>query len=336
MEAVTQPAPGTTATRVAEASQIGEARRSALAASRDAAFDETDAGRAGIVATEAASNVVLHAGGGEILVQPQAPPARALEIVALDRGPGIPDLARALADGHSSSGTRGTGLGAMRRLSTRFECYTRPGQGTAIRMEIGGGEEGPAGAPSWGGVSVSRRGEAANGDAWHAVPRENGFRIVVADGLGHGPLAREAALVALAAARGDSPAHALEHAHEAARATRGVALGVADVDLAARRVRWAAIGNVAAVLANGGAPRNLVAMNGIVGQGRVRVREFTYPFTPGTALVIASDGLSTRWSPDPYPGLLARHPTLAAAVLYRDHARGNDDTTVVVARLEAP
>jgi anti-sigma regulatory factor (Ser/Thr protein kinase) len=312
MEAVTQPAPGTTATRVAEASQIGEARRSALAASRDAAFDETDAGRAGIVATEAASNVVLHAGGGEILVQPQAPPARALEIVALDRGPGIPDLARALADGHSSSGTRGTGLGAMRRLSTRFECYTRPGQGTAIRMEIGGGEEGPA------------------------VPRENGFRIVVADGLGHGPLAREAALVALAAARGDSPAHALEHAHEAARATRGVALGVADVDLAARRVRWAAIGNVAAVLANGGAPRNLVAMNGIVGQGRVRVREFTYPFTPGTALVIASDGLSTRWSPDPYPGLLARHPTLAAAVLYRDHARGNDDTTVVVARLEAP
>jgi hypothetical protein len=185
-------------------------------------------------------------------------------------------------------------------------------------------------------VSVPRPGEQANGDAWHAEAREGGFRIVVADGLGHGPLAREAALVALAAAEGYSPALALERAHEAARGTRGVALGVADVDVGARLVRWAAIGNVAAVLANGGPPRSLVAMNGIVGQGRVRVREFQYPFTPGTALVIASDGLTTRWSLDPYPGLLARHPTLVAAVLYRDHARGNDDTTVVVARLEAP
>jgi hypothetical protein len=73
-------------------------------------------------------------------------------------------------------------------------------------------------------------------------------------------------------------------------------------------------------------------VNGTVGQGTLRVREFDYAWSPGSVLVMASDGLGTRWSLDDYPGLAARHPALVAAVLYRDHARGRDDVTVLAVR----
>ncbi|SAK57010.1 hypothetical protein AWB76_02388 [Caballeronia temeraria] len=49
-----------------------------------------------------------------------------------------------------------------------------------------------------------------------------------------------------------------------------------------------------------------------------------------------SDGLNTRWELSRYPGLSMRHPSLIAAVLYRDHARGDDDVTVLVARERRP
>jgi hypothetical protein len=48
-----------------------------------------------------------------------------------------------------------------------------------------------------------------------------------------------------------------------------------------------------------------------------------------------SDGLTSHWSLDAYPGLRLRHPALVAAVLYRDYQRGRDDVTVVVGKAAA-
>jgi anti-sigma regulatory factor (Ser/Thr protein kinase) len=296
---------------------------------------EDESGRVSLVVTESAGNVVRHGGGGEMLLQPLSGPQPGLEIVALDKGPGIADLAKALTDGHSTGGTPGTGLGAMRRLSSRFDLYSRPGQGTAVLMQVTtrppkDAEE----AVTWGGLSVPKPGEEECGDAWQAAAEGDAtFRIAVADGLGHGPLAREAALAALTAGNGGDPGRALEDAHAAARATRGAAMAVAETSLASGAIRYAGLGNIAGVLLEGEATRSLLSMNGIVGQGVPKVRPFDYAFAPSALLIMASDGLATRWSPDRYPGLFTRHPTLVAAVLYRDHGRGSDDTTVVVARL---
>ena len=117
---------------------------------------------------------------------------------------------------------------------------------------------------------------------------------------------------------------------------RGAAIAVAEVDLRQREIRYAGIGNIAAQILEPGASRSLVSMNGTAGQGGARIRPFTYPFESGAVLVMFSDGLATRWSLDQPPGLLARHPRLVAAVLYRDHSRRRDDVTVVAVRLEAP
>jgi serine/threonine protein phosphatase PrpC len=76
----------------------------------------------------------------------------------------------------------------------------------------------------------------------------------------------------------------------------------------------------------------MVSSNGTAGQGVVRVREFDYRWEAGSLLVMATDGLATRWALDDYPGLAARDPALVAGVLYRDHNRGRDDVTVVAVR----
>ena len=66
-----------------------------------------------------------------------------------------------------------------------------------------------------------------------------------------------------------------------------------------------------------------------------RIQSFGYPMERGTVAVLHSDGLTSSWSLDAYPGLLTRDPALIAGVLYRDFVRGRDDVTVVVAKAAA-
>ena len=320
---------------VADPSQVGEARRISQGTCRAASLDDSTSGRVAIIATEAAANVVRHGNGGEVVLRALASgTARGVEVLALDRGRGIADVARALQDGHSTGGTPGTGLGAIKRLSTVFDLFTVAGQGTAVLSQVWTGDPGP---PVHGAVCLAKKGEPEPGDVWAIQPLREGWRMVVADGLGHGPQAREAALAVVAAIMSapDGIVHALTTAHLVARATRGGAASVAEVNAAASEVRYAGIGNVSGIVVSGATARSMVSVNGTLGQGVTRPREFTYGTTAGAVLVLHSDGLTSRWTLEMYPGLQVRHPALIAGVLYRDHSRGTDDVTVVAARLEA-
>jgi hypothetical protein len=294
-----------------------------------------DTGRASIVATEGATNLLKHAGGGEVVVS-TLPPGQAagVDLLVLDRGPGIADPQRALTDGHSTAGTPGTGLGAMRRQSDLFDIYSQPGQGSTIWSRVQAAPP-AAGGTALAGISLPKPGEVECGDAWGVSAAAPRVRLVLADGLGHGPMARDAARVAVEAALGgpDGAARTLEEVHAAARGTRGAAVAVAEVDLGAGEVRFAGMGNIAAVLVAPAGAQRMVSMNGTAGVGQLRAREFTYLFSPGTLLVLSSDGLASQWSLGPYPGLSPRPPALVVGVLYRDHSRRRDDTTVLAARL---
>jgi len=79
-----------------------------------------------------------------------------------------------------------------------------------------------------------------------------------------------------------------------------------------------------------------ISLNGTAGHGTLRIREFSYPWPPQALIIVATDGLTTRWTLEAYPGLAARDPALIAGILYRDHKRGRDDVTVVVARAARP
>lgn len=312
-----------------------EARRAAAAMAAARGLGETEAGRLALVVTEAATNLVKHAGGGEILVGPAAG-RHGVDVLALDRGPGMANPGACLRDGFSTSGTRGTGLGAMSRLATCFDIVSAPGVGTALIARVAGGPGFEA--FDVGGVAVPAPGETVCGDAWAALPVADGLRVMVADGLGHGSLAGEAAHEALRAFKA-SVARTLEQTmdavHRALTSTRGAAVGIAAIDTRRRVVTFAGVGNIAGAIVGDTVVRNTVSHGGIAGHGAMRVQTFSYPWPEGGLLVLLSDGIASQWSIDAYPGLRQRDPALVAGVLYRDFARGRDDATVVVARERA-
>lgn len=289
-----------------------------------------DIDRVSLVVTEIATNLVKHAAGGLFLVGAADDGSGVLEIIALDSGPGIMDIPQALRDGHSTSGTSGTGLGAVLRHANFFQMFSAK-RGTAIVVRFAADRKAD-GAAAVGAVTIPFHGEHVNGDGW-ASKSSNGTRdVMVVDGLGHGQEAHEAALSAcdaFARSSGD-PSRTLTTIHDALRGTRGAAVAVAQIDNAAGSLRFCGVGNISATIVDPTARRSAVSLHGIAGHQMREAREFTYPWSRESTLIMHSDGLTTRWDLDTYPGLLRRDAVLIAAVLWKDHRRQNDDSTVVV------
>jgi anti-sigma regulatory factor (Ser/Thr protein kinase) len=328
---------------VVERSQIITARNVVREMAETAGMTgEEDLYRAGLVATELASNLVKHTReGGELLIGVAGPRHEAsLEVLSIDRGPGISDIATALRDGHSSAGSMGGGLGAVKRLSTTFDVYSRRGTsagvGTVVLSRIAANKRRTAPDPfEIGGVSVAKAGEHLSGDAWTVMELPGAVTVVVADGLGHGAGAHEAATAMLSAVierPADDCVTLLERAHAGMRHTRGAAAAVAHLRAGNGALMFAGVGNVSAVIARDSVQRHAVSLNGTLGHQAGQIREYQYPWERGALLVMHTDGLATRWALESYPGLREHHPSLVAGVLYRDYTRHRDDVTVVVVR----
>ena len=321
---------------VHDPSQIGNARRAAVEVADRLGASEREGGNVALVATELATNLVRHGGGGELLVRTLTGAVAGVEILAIDRGPGMANVEQALRDGFSTGGTSGHGLGAVRRIADRCEIFSAPGAGTAVvaRLHVRGpGRSSDVVA----GVCVAMHGESVCGDAWAWVSHPDCWVVLVADGLGHGSEAARAAQEAVRIFREHAAAAAadiLDAAHAALRPTRGAAIGIAEVYPARGEATFTGVGNIGATILSGGAPRNLVSHAGIVGHECRKIQTFSYPWSEGAVMVLYSDGLQTRWTLDRYPGLRTSDPALLAAVLYLDFARGRDDVTVVAGREE--
>ena len=326
---------------VVDRSHVSAARQAAQSVAERAGFNETDAHRVGIVATELASNLVKHAEhGGQLLIRGTMGTAAEVEVCALDRGPGMNDASRSLVDGYSTAGSQGAGLGAIRRLADEFDIYSQPGKGTAVlaRMRPQGAEPERSGLFEVAGVSVAMPGEQVCGDAWGVVTDRGRAVIGVMDGLGHGTHAAAAATAGIAAVTSlteRTSAEILTAIHDALRHTRGAAGTVVSIEPRGTVITVAGVGNVAVAVVADGHVRQAVSLGGILGHEVRTFRQFQYPLPAGALLVIHSDGLTSHWSLDGYPGLRLRHPALVAAVLYRDYQRGRDDVTVVVGRAAA-
>lgn len=320
-----------------ERSQVGNARRAAVEFATSSGFDQEQAGKVGLAATEVATNVLKHAGRGRLLLRAlQSDGIGGVEIIALDKGPGIADVSASLRDGHSTTGTLGGGLGALSRMSESFEIFTQPGRGTAVRLELWA-KPLPAGAPplETGALAIPKPGETVCGDGWALEEWRDQLSVLLADGLGHGLSAHEAARAATEtfhAHAKDEPGAILEACHGALARTRGAAVATAKVLASSERGIFAGIGNIVCRVEGSTANRHLVSHNGTVGHTMRKLQEFAFPWPRGALLVMHSDGLGTHWDLATYPGLAARHPALIAAVLYRDYDRGRDDVSVVVIR----
>lgn len=322
---------------ITELSQVGEARRVARGVSERLGFDEEQVGRVAIIVTEAATNLVAHAGGGELLISARSQPGGkgVIDVLALDRGPGMRNAAESMVDGYSTAGTAGNGLGAMKRLSNHFDVYSQPGAGTVVMARIAGDQrESKSGNLEAAYVCVPMPGEHVSGDAVAMRIKDGKGTFMVADGLGHGPGASQASSGAskmFLETDGD-PRELLDLLHGALRSTRGAAVAIASLDSEAGTLAYAGIGNIAGAIVDGELSRSLVSHNGIVGHQLHLIQQFQYPWPHSGVLVMNSDGLVTNWRLNQYPGLLAKPPALISAVLYRDFNRHRDDVSVLVVK----
>ena len=318
---------------ITDMSSVGEARRRALLVAQRLGFDETRAGELALLATESSRNILVHGGGGEVVVSGMGgdghPVAR---ILALDKGPGIANVAQAMADGYSTAGTMGGGMGAMKRIATSLEVFTGR-TGTILLLELG--EAVAIDQAQIAGVAVPYPGERLCGDAWSFHSSEDRMKVLLVDGLGHGHDAAIAAQEAVAAfhKRVDlTPGELLGSLHDALKKTRGAVAAIAEIQPKEHVLTYAGIGNISAVVLSGGASRSLVSHNGTLGMVTSRIQEFRVDWPADAMLVLHSDGVQSRWDLSSYPGLMVRHPALIGAALLRDFRRQRDDASVVVVK----
>jgi len=325
---------------IGDASQVAEARRAAAALAAQNGFGETDTGRVALVATELGTNVIKHARDGEMLIGTyQDRDGGGIELIALDRGPGIHNLEACLRDGYSSAGTRGGGLGAVIRQSNFVDFASWSGVGTAVLARLGsGGQASSKTQPSatgvtWGAVSVAMPGQEVCGDSW-SVTANGSVTLFVADGLGHGQDAAEASVEAVRLFQrfhGHRVPTLLDYVHGGLRTTRGAAVSIARFDPASHRVEFAGVGKFAGAIAANGTLKRMVSMPGTAGHNARKIQAFDYPFEHGL-IVLNSDGISTGWNFARYPNIQSVDPTLIAAIVYRDFGRHRDDATVLVGK----
>ena len=320
---------------VEDSSQIGYARRVAQKLAQDIGFSETDAGRVALVVTELASNILKHAERGELHLRVvPGGSANGIEILAVDRAQGF-DLQDCLADGYSTRGTQGIGLGAIGRLAEVFDVYA-DSRGAILLARLY-----PKGSKAtdlrFGVSQHSLHNDPACGDVWHLSISGPNLSLLVIDGLGHGEDAERGARageVEFARAPFNDPQLLLEDIHVAMNGSRGGALAMARFNNHSGALNFVGIGNIGACLITPEGSRGLASHPGIVGGQYRRAQPFDYAHVNGQLLIMYSDGLQSRWNLKDYPGLVHRHPAVIAALLNRDFARGRDDITVAVVALE--
>jgi len=316
--------------RVEDPSAAAACRGAAQALAGRLQFTANRTDQLTLAVTEAASNLHKHAVQGSMLLRIARGDGKpGVEMVTIDAGPGVGDAAAALRDGHSTSGTLGIGLGAIARLADFCDLYSMPGRGTALVARFW--PEPHATAPRTAGLVRPITGETECGDVFGAIETDDGVTGVLCDGLGHGPLAARAATEAVAAVLEEplgEPAALVERAHRRIGHTRGGAIGV--VRRSGADVRFAGLGNIAAVILADGARKGMLSVPGIVGHQARTIRQFDYTAAPGAAIILHSDGISARWDPAALPGLNTRDPLVIAAALLAQAGSHRDDAGVLV------
>ncbi len=175
------------------------------------------------------------------------------------------------------------------------------------------------------------------GDAWTIESVSDGFVVAAIDGLGHGRDAARAAHRAVAAisqSAGSTPEGIMRACHRALLGTRGAAISLARVDIAAERVTWLGVGNVEGLVLNTIGPRgtnlqgeSLVVRGGVVGYDLPHLQAMHLPFKLGALLVFTTDGIKQGFSNEIPVG---RHPQEIAEQIMAGHDRGTDDALVLV------
>ncbi|MET7932572.1 SpoIIE family protein phosphatase [Streptomyces sp. NPDC005322] len=319
--------------RVDHHSAIHLAAETARGVARDCGLPGALPDRAAVIASELATNLDKHASDGTLYIQP-APLGEGVEILAVDRGPGMAELEQCLADGFTTSGTLGMGLGTVNRMATHFAIRSGTGAGTVVCARLASPGERLTAAQGVGSVCLPMEGEDECGDARAIAETDDTRTAAVVDGLGHGGQAAEAARTALRTFHADPGRplpDTLTRMNRALRHTRGAAVGL--LRLHPDRADYCGIGNIRVLaLSAQGVEHRMTGQPGVVGWSMPVPRVHSFSLASGVTAVLHSDGIDASWAHEPSPFLLRLPPPLLSAALAHGHRRVRDDATVLAAR----
>lgn len=124
--------------RIVREEDIAIARQMAKQLAQEIGFSLADVTKVATAVSELARNIYRYAQTGRIMIRKRLEEngGPALEVLAVDRGPGIEDVDRALARGYTThERSLGIGLSGIRRLMDSFEIVSEVGVGTAVTVE---------------------------------------------------------------------------------------------------------------------------------------------------------------------------------------------------------
>lgn len=306
-------------------------------------FTERQAGEIDIVVAEITSNLIKHAGGGEILyrIQNTGDDGALFEIISIDKGQGITDTARMIKDGVSTTRTLGGGLGAINRLSSIFQLYSMPGWGTVLYSAISTTANKSLPPKPLDveikAVCVDKPRETVCGDGYSVKHTASEIIVFFGDGLGHGERAQDAVNRAgdfILETTETEPVEILKQMHEKVRKTRGLVATVATCDM--KRNEWTVcgVGNILTRVYTGVQYKTYLSYNGTLGLTIPRaMKTSAFPVESNQQIVMCSDGIQSRWDLNRYPGILKYDTTVLAACIYKDFSRRIDDSSILIAKV---
>jgi anti-sigma regulatory factor (Ser/Thr protein kinase) len=305
-------------------------------------FESKQLAEIDIIVSELGSNLVKHASGGEILAGIlQTEEGMTLELLGLDKGPGMTDPEKMMADGTSTTRTLGQGLGSIRRLSDTFELYSRKEWGTILLSRVhkkkAGLHKRPKPPIEINALVVPKPGESLSGDGCCYIAGKNGaVYLLVADGLGHGVEAHRAVKEAVSAFRSfesDSPAEILRHLHHNIKRTRGAVATVVIIDPVQKKWKLCGIGNIGTRFIGYQQSKSYFPYNGIVGSNIPNtLNDQELSQLDYQQIVLCSDGIRSRWEHAKHPTIGRYDSSIQAAAIYKEFGRMTDDMSIVIGR----
>lgn len=320
---------------ITESSQVGEALRNIVALAHRHGLSEQQEARLKLICTELATNLLKHtARGGKLIAQALTHSDEAgIEVFSVDTGRGM-NVQDCLQDGFSSTGTMGSGLGAIKRTADSFNIYSELNTGAVIQARICNPQSDLCSDKNQAGMTVPKAGELVSGDKWCIASDGEKTHCLLVDGLGHGIEAAEAANLAVKRFKENlskPPKVVLEIVHKSLRGSRGAVGAIAQIDQRDGKLDFCGLGNISAIVVEETSRKHMTSLNGTLGYEARKMQEFTHLWRSDSVLLMHSDGLSSKTFEDIYT-IQSQPAPIIAAWLYQKYTKRTDDSTILVCK----
>lgn len=177
-------------------------------------------------------------------------------------------------------------------------------------------------------------GERVSGDTVVIRPLGQALFVAIVDVLGHGPEAHELTHVieAYLARYGNADVSGvMTRLHQHLKGTRGAAVGLCAFDEATGCLEYVGVGNTA-IRRFGRSDTRLVSKDGVVGHTMRSLLPQTMQLQPGDLIVLHTDGVSSRFTAEDYPGALHHSPEEVTRNIVQRYGKDHDDAACIAVR----